>query len=108
MLKVYDDEGDEIELPTVWEICGTCRGNGVESAYLGAFTREELDRDPEFFEEYMAGGYDRTCAECKGSGKIEVVDYDRLDAALKKRYDSAAREEADYRAMCEAERRMGA
>lgn len=109
MITVYDENGDEMSLPLKWEICSTCNGNGRESAYLGAFTRDDMDAEgPEFFEEYMAGAYDRTCEVCRGSGKVQVVDYDRLTDAEKAAYDDACEEERSYRAMQEAERRMGA
>lgn len=41
----------ETTLPTRWEICGSCDGDGTTS---------------------------RACDECHGSGKVRVIDYDRL------------------------------
>jgi hypothetical protein len=68
-----DDYPDGRELPFKWEICPHCQGHGKSSAYLGAFTRDQLDEDPEFFEDYLAGHYDRACDHCQG-GKVKVVD----------------------------------
>jgi excinuclease UvrABC ATPase subunit len=109
VLTLIDDEGAEEQLPLKWEICGCCEGRGKSSAYLGAFTREDMDEEgPEFMEDYMAGHYDRACDDCGGSGKVQVVDYDKLTADQKKQYDDAVDEEASYQRMCAAERAMGA
>lgn len=72
---LYNDDDSETELPFKWEICGACSGHGSSSAYLGAFTREDLDDEgPEFVEDYFAGRYDRSCEHCDGAGKVKVVD----------------------------------
>jgi hypothetical protein len=71
-----DDESPELpELPFRWVICGTCRGHGTSSAYLGAFTADQMDElGPEFRREYAEGFYDRTCDACGGSGKRKQID----------------------------------
>lgn len=73
-----DDEGveHEIELPAHWVICSRCSGEGHTSLHLGAFTREQLDEDPDFTEDYMAGNYDKPCEACGGSGKVQEIDRD--------------------------------
>lgn len=81
ILREHEDGDEEITLPTTWQICGTCRGNGTSSAYLGAFSQDDMAEDPDFAEDYMAGQYDRSCDECDGEGKIKVVDVDRLSEA---------------------------
>lgn len=106
-VRVYDDEGVEVELPLRWEICGTCSGAGTSSAYLGAFTSDDMADDPEFACDYMNGEYDRQCDVCHGSGKVQVVDEDRLSPELLKQYEEAVTEEMNYRAEVEMERRMG-
>lgn len=64
--------------PTRIEVCPQCGGRGRSSLYLGSFSAEEMWEDPDFAEEYMAGGYDRTCETCEGRNVVEVIDEDRL------------------------------
>lgn len=81
-IVLFEDDDSERELPSKWVICSDCRGNGASSAYLGAFTRDQMDEEGrEFLEDYVAGRYDRTCDHCGGSGKVKVADYDRMSAA---------------------------
>jgi len=111
----YDDEGEKIavhSLPTRWEICDYCEGEGTSCAYLGDWTGSEwAEESPEFQEDYFAGRYDRACPDCKGSGKILIVDLDTLEARdpiLAAKYFTYL-EEREYR-MIEraAEMRFGA
>ncbi len=111
----HPNEGDETEvsLPASWCICSTCSGNGSSSLYLGAITQSDREAggdwdDPDEFADYMDGKYDRPCDRCSGTGKVLEVDEDRADPALLEKYMDQLREEADYEAICEAERRMGA
>lgn len=106
---LFCDDGSEIELPFKWVICSGCNGHGKSSAYLGAYTRSEMDEaGPEFHDEYMRGGYDRTCDACDGAGKVRTVDWLKLSAAQKRAWNEQVREERAYRAEVTAERRMGA
>ena len=67
-------------LPTYWAICDSCRGEGRSSAYLGAFTPEQLaEEGPEFIEDYMSGFYDQDCDHCRGTGKVRIVDRDAAE-----------------------------
>lgn len=91
-------------IPTRWAICGTCAGNGASSAYLGAFTREQMDEDPDFAEDYMQGVYDRPCDDCEGTGKVRVIDQDRLASLdpeqreeLRGYYEAMQEDDADRR-----------
>jgi DnaJ-class molecular chaperone len=105
-----NEEGEEVtdELPTRWAICSACEGEGKSSAYLGAITQEDRERDwsPEEFEGYMNGDYDKTCEACQGTGKVREVDEAVLPKALLAEWcqaeDEARRErfaeEALYRA----------
>lgn len=108
--ELEDGSFEEIELPTVWEICWDCRGEGKSSAYLGAFTQEDIERDwePDEWEDYMAGAYDRVCEHCGGSGKVKEVDYEALSPEMQKRWDQHCKEEAEFEAISRAERAMGA
>lgn len=109
LTKIYDLDENEIDLPTRWEICPTCQGEGKSSAYLGAFTAEDMyEEGPEFIEEYCRGDYDRACDACSGAGKIRVVDEERIPSDLRALYEEQMREEMDYQSMCRMERMMGA
>lgn len=77
-------------LPGGWAICPDCNGHGGSSAYLGAFTREDMDEDPEFFEDYMAGRYDRPCPNCNG-GKVWIVAVARCTFSQKRELVEARR-----------------
>lgn len=106
----YTEDGDEVThtLPHVWAICSHCRGEGKSSAYLGAFTADEMyEEGPEFMEDYMSGFYDRTCDECGGSGKVMEVDEDRCPPDLLAKYEAKLADDYEYEQMCAAERRMG-
>lgn len=107
---LYDRNGNatEHELPARWHICGNCDGAGCSSGYLGAFTGEEMHEDPEFFEAYMNGAYDRMCETCKGTGKVLEIDWKRVPRGLARKIRGDMREELEYRRMIEAEIKAGA
>jgi hypothetical protein len=113
-VTIYGERRERrVSFPAEWVICDECRGEGKSSAYLGAYTMDEMDEaGPEFEEDYFAGRYDRTCECCKGSGKLKVIDYDRvrgrLQEAYLRAYQEQEREERAYQRICAAERRMGA
>lgn len=106
---LFCDDGSEIELPTVWRICPRCDGHGKSSAYLGAYTRSEMDEaGPDFHDAYMAGEYDRACENCDGTGKVQVVDHSKISADHLAEWRDQCRDEAADRAIERAERAMGA
>lgn len=79
-ITMVNSDGDEIEIaiPSKWVICEDCRGHGKSSAYLGAFTHDDMQEEgPEFVEDYIAGNYDRPCDTCGGSGKELVPDLEQ-------------------------------
>lgn len=110
---LYEDDGDtEITLPVKWSICGSCDGHGTTSRHVecdgGGFTSSEwAEQDDDFKEDYLAGRYARPCAECDGSGKVQVPDYERMDPETVRAWEAQC--EADYciRAEEAAERRFG-
>lgn len=91
------------KVPAHWEICSCCNGEGKSSAYLGAYSREEFDREFDYEEQerYFAGEYDRPCEECRGSGKVLEVNYDQLTPKQKQvvdnYYDDLAAERSERR-----------
>lgn len=106
----HDCEGaEEVEiehdLPARWELCGLCEGEGKHSLAVsgeGITESEWADWSHEERESLFAGEYDRRCEDCKGSGKILVVDREAIkDPELKKAYDRQVRQE-------ERERRQAA
>ena len=112
ILSVIDNEGIEHKLPTIWVICSCCRGEGKSSLYLGAITQGDREPggswdDPEAFEDYMNGHYDRPCDECEGSGKVKVVDVKAMKPDLKEIYEADIRDAREMRAIERAERKMG-
>jgi len=79
---LYMPDGTEKELPLKWCICGQCDGEGKSSAYLGAYSWDEMeDLGEDFIEDYFAGNYDRVCETCNGAGKVLESDYDRMSKA---------------------------
>jgi hypothetical protein len=89
-----EDDDYEIELPFTWAICGCCNGHGKSSAYLGAYTADEMaEAGPEFQDEYMRGGYDRRCDACDGRGKVKVADH----------YKMTREQRAEFKAQCDAD-----
>lgn len=113
----YDEDGSETEhkLPSRWEICDVCRGNGTTTRHIecdgGGFTGSEWAEachdDPDFADNYFSGVYDRPCPDCNGSGKVQVVDRESVSPAILASMEADADEEAEYQAMRAAERRMG-
>ena len=75
-----------------------------------AFTMSDMHEEgPDFYEDYMAGRYDKTCPGCNGSGKILVVDSEKCNGNIHyKQYCADLAENAYFDAMRAAERRMGA
>lgn len=108
---VQDEDGEEYILVTKMEVCPTCQGTStiVNPAIDGnGITGEEMDElGEDFREDYLKGVYDVPCPECKGQNVIAVPDPDRNPPAALFAYDAHLREEAEFRAMQEAERRAG-
>jgi DnaJ-class molecular chaperone len=102
---LYCDDDTKRELPFTWEICHACSGHGKSSAYLGAYTRDEMEEQgSEFIEDYCAGHYDRTCDNCGGSGKVKVADESRMSKADRKAYREQCDADHEIRALERAER----
>ena len=105
-----EDNDGEVEhtLPCRWEVCPTCDGNGTHvnpSIDAHGLTREDFDDDPGFAEDYHGGVYNVICYECGGRRVVAVPDENRSDPAVLKTFNDEVQAEADYRAICAAERR---
>jgi len=114
LFEYENDDGDEVcvEIPMEWQICYVCNGEGKESAYLGAITQEDRDRDWDHddFAHYMSGGYDRPCAACRSTGKVLEVDWETFEEQNPeacKAYQQYLEYEACYEQECRMERMMG-
>ena len=120
-----DLEGYTFEVPAKYRVCHLCRGRGAvvnPGVDCMGLTSEDLAADPGFAEDYFGGRYDVSCPACKGLRVLPTViapgtaerpgqrDYDwtpcrRFLWRLVLRHE---REEAEFRALCRAERIMGA
>lgn len=63
----------------IWVVCPMCEGEGkvLHEAFRGvAYTREDLDNDPDFTKSYFGGDYDVPCPECKGRTTVQDLDWD--------------------------------
>ena len=107
------DENDcetEIPLPTIKEVCPTCRGNGVHvnpSIDSHGLSAEDFASDPDFSQDYFSGTYNQTCNECHGLRVIDVVDVDSCDPKLYGLYEEQTQADHEFQSMCDYERRMG-
>lgn len=107
-------DGDQIVLavPTRWEICGGCDGEGMRlcDGLRGvAFTREDFDRDwsRDEQDQYFSGGYDVGCSECSGSGKVKVLSMASVPESLSKEVEAWQERQAYYDWESAQERAMG-
>lgn len=110
----------EWTFPARWEICFTCDGHATTTRHIecdgGGFTASEWAEacgdDPEFAEDYFAGRYDRPCPDCKGLGRVQVIDRERVtswrDKIALRAYDAQLADDAEIEAIHAMERRMGA
>lgn len=91
-----NDDGEEVEesLPTRFEVCPTCRGNGKhvnrnidDNGITGSEWAELCAEDEDFADNYMSGMYDVTCEECNGIRVIPEIDVESLSEDQKKLYE---------------------
>lgn len=103
-----DDPDSKIILPSRWEICSRCEGDGTHDAWGGGMTVSEMhEQGDEFAEDYAAGRYAVPCTECGGAGKVRVVDEDRATPDQLAAWEQHQADEAEHRAEIAAERRAG-
>lgn len=111
-IVIYDDDENEIKLPTKMEVCGECRGKGVTVSHVeaegGGFTGAEWEEmGSEFQRDYIEGLYDRTCESCKGQNVVEVADWDAMTPEHQKLFEEWCDDADSYAAEMAAERRAG-
>ncbi len=97
-----NDDGDEVveELPTKYEVCDRCRGEGKHTNPAidgnGITASEWAEWDYEDRENYMNGVYDVSCEECCGNRVILVPDEDNCPADLLEKYYKNMRDKRQY------------
>lgn len=110
-IEIYDEDGEELYLPSKRELCYTCNGEGKVGypAFANGITASERARDwdDEDFESYLNGAYDIECPDCKGRKWVLVPNLDRCTKAEREAWEAHCQEQSDYDAMVESERRFG-
>ena len=63
-----------------WEICATCGGEGQHSRHLGSYSLDQFEQEFSESEQecYFAGGYDKPCERCEGTGKLLMEPHVRI------------------------------
>ena len=107
-LTVVTDDGGEqdLVLPIKYVVCYRCDGRGVHDCWEGGVTADQ-EVDPDFWDDYRSGMYDKRCDECNGLRVVEEVDRDACSPEDLRLYDSHMEAEWQIQAAYEAERRMG-
>lgn len=98
-LAIENDEGEEVVLPSRYEVCERCQGKGVHDhpAFSNGITAEDWngpDWDDDSRESYLHGDYDVPCSVCDGKRVVLVPDEDAMSAEQKALW--AAHEQAMY------------
>ena len=107
-----DEDGKPF--PSEVIVCPRCRGKGshlIDGMREHAYTVEEMDEDPQFFEDYMSGAYDKACDECHGrrvSARLIEKGLGAEDSERLREYYAEAEREYYDRRESEMELRMGA
>ena len=107
---LFDGDTDaEIVLPSKWEICGTCSGNGKHSLRFGAITQEDryADWDEDSFADYCEGHYDHRCGDCEGEGKVRVADRSQMTRDQIHKWDAQVSDNYEIDAIQRAEIAFG-
>ncbi|ODM71725.1 hypothetical protein [Bradyrhizobium elkanii] len=109
-----DDAEFTRHVPFRWAICQNCEGHATDRGASvecdgGGFTSSEwAEQDDDFKQNYLNGVYDRPCTVCDGLGRVKEPELDALEPDELAAYEQSLRDDADYRALCRAEARMGA
>jgi hypothetical protein len=110
MLFTVEIDGEELEIPAKYEVCGTCNGKGSHvnpSIDSNGITPEEFAEDPGFQEDYFAGVFDQSCNECHGARVSPEVNWEALNEETKQLVEEHIRGHFDYQYEMAMERKMG-
>lgn len=89
---------EDITFPSKKEVCPDCGGHGKvlnASIRYHAYTSEDMDEDPDFFEEYQRGPhgiYGVTCPTCNGRNVVDTIDEGKADPVQLQVYKILQRE----------------
>lgn len=107
-IVLHKNSDVEVRIPTRFEVCSRCRGEGTHDAWEGGMTAEEMhEQGDEFLDDYMAGAYSVPCTVCAGKRVIAVADEQLCSPEQLASWIEHETAEADYRAEAEMERRAG-
>lgn len=115
-VSYQDSEGndlvDQFRVSTHYQVCTQCQGSGkmVDPVYdAGGLTREELDFDPDFKEDYFSGRCDVLCSLCNGNRVIlnEDKSFSELPLHVQQYITTWDEDDAEYLSVRLAELRMG-
>jgi hypothetical protein len=110
----------KVSFPARWIICEACDGHATTTRHIecdgGGFTASEwadaCGDDPDFAKDYFSGRYDRPCPDCKGLGRVQVIDEEAVTGwrqkILLRAYHDQECDNREIDAIHAAERRMGA
>lgn len=109
-LTIMSDEGLEVEIPSKFEVCPRCDGNGVHDhpAFANGITSDDWngpDWDDDSREGCMSGRYNVPCEQCGGERVVPVPDWGRMTEEHRRLIDEHDRDMADLRA-CERSERI--
>jgi predicted methyltransferase len=111
-LTIFNDVGEEIEIPAKYVVCDRCEGKGTHtnpSIDGNGLCGDDIDRlgGAEFLEEYQRGDYDVWCEKCGGKNVTLAPDFEamspELEEQVKDYYDDAAACDAEQAAEMRAE-----
>lgn len=100
-----------LELEGNFQVCKSCRGHGrtdrtdIDTSRL--YDSMVEDGDHEGIQDYWNGDYSQVCDRCNGQRVSVEINWD-LYPQLHKKLIEHNREEAEYQAICAAERAFGA
>ena len=107
-ITVFNDDGDELSIPSRFEVCPRCRGTGshVNPAIDGnGLSAEDIDdAGPEFLDDYLGGVYDVQCYQCEGTRVVAVPDLERCSDAEREAWERHERSLDELRREERAER----
>lgn len=109
-LTATDEDGNEVVIPSKYEVCGRCKGHGTHDhpAFSNGFTSSEwAEMDQDSRDNYMSGAYDVMCTECDGQRVVLVPDFDNMTDELREIVEAEERAEREIRAAQRMERMMG-